>query len=267
MVSITKISGYIRKAQKQLYETTGFSRKFLLFLSWIPIGLHLFVHGILLRYNRRTDRLYEKYLHEPRIAHTFFARYFSSGYTFEGLHLDAGCGRGRIPAMVSNIGGNIIGFDIHENQFWKKTGTQNFCIADIQYIPFKDSVFTACTTFLVLEYIPNDKTALREIFRVLKPNSHLLVQVTNKENLKQVYTKQKLDKYHIREYTIEEISQCVRSVGFTIEKVQTEGFYAPVFTMTINTLIWVLGWESIENIIPERNRGIIFLSCMKPCYD
>jgi SAM-dependent methyltransferase len=49
--------------------------------------------------------------------------------------------------------------------------------ADIQNLPFADNSFDYIICIHVLEHIPDDRKAMREIYRVLKPNGKAIVMV------------------------------------------------------------------------------------------
>src|SRR6266436_378656 len=48
---------------------------------------------------------------------------------------------------------------------------------DLTKIPFPNSTFNAIICNHVLEHIPNDRAAMAELFRVLKPNGWAILQV------------------------------------------------------------------------------------------
>jgi ubiquinone/menaquinone biosynthesis C-methylase UbiE len=48
---------------------------------------------------------------------------------------------------------------------------------DLTKIPFPNSTFDAIICNHVLEHIPNDRTAMAELFRVLKPDGWAILQV------------------------------------------------------------------------------------------
>ncbi|MGB6014167.1 MAG: class I SAM-dependent methyltransferase, partial [Nodosilinea sp.] len=54
-----------------------------------------------------------------------------------------------------------------------------FVCGDATHLPFADDSFDAVTMFDVLEHIPNDKSAIAEAWRVLKPGGSLLVSTPN----------------------------------------------------------------------------------------
>jgi SAM-dependent methyltransferase len=59
---------------------------------------------------------------------------------------------------------------------------------DIQAMPFEDNTFDTLLCNHVLEHIPDDRKAMQEILRVLKPNGWAILQVPfMKTNLEQTY--------------------------------------------------------------------------------
>lgn len=54
-----------------------------------------------------------------------------------------------------------------------------FVCGDATNLPFADASFDAVTMFDVLEHIPNDRKAIAEALRVLKPNGFLLISTPN----------------------------------------------------------------------------------------
>jgi ubiquinone/menaquinone biosynthesis C-methylase UbiE len=54
-----------------------------------------------------------------------------------------------------------------------------FVCADATRLPFDSDSFDAATMFDVLEHIPDDRRAIAEVFRVLKPGGYLLISTPN----------------------------------------------------------------------------------------
>jgi SAM-dependent methyltransferase len=58
---------------------------------------------------------------------------------------------------------------------------------DIQHMPFTDQEFDVVICNHVLEHVPDDRKALREIFRVLKINGYALMQVPTNYSMKRTH--------------------------------------------------------------------------------
>jgi ubiquinone/menaquinone biosynthesis C-methylase UbiE len=101
--------------------------------------------------------------------------------------LDVGCGTGRL-AMVFvdrvDPGGSVDGIDAAAEMIKRATararkhGTPvTFQVALAQQLPFPDATFDAVACILALHHVADDDqlTAVREMYRVLKPGGRLLI--------------------------------------------------------------------------------------------
>ena len=98
--------------------------------------------------------------------------------------LDAGCGTGGNLKWLKAYAGNgeVIGIDLVTDalNFCTKQGTPNLVQASVTHLPFLDSSFDLVTSFDVLVQLPkpdSDTTAIREMYRVLRPGGHVFVRV------------------------------------------------------------------------------------------
>lgn len=101
--------------------------------------------------------------------------------------LDAGCGEGfygMVLASASNA--RVVEFD-YDRELIKKarawlSGLENvsFRQGSVLKLPFKANSFDKAVLSEVLEHVPDDKKALREIARVLKPRGIVVITVPNK---------------------------------------------------------------------------------------
>jgi ubiquinone/menaquinone biosynthesis C-methylase UbiE len=106
--------------------------------------------------------------------------------------LDIGCGSGRHTAEIYRLEGvEVTGADLnpgdleearqrlafHDRVGEHGGGVWSLTAADVTRLPFPDAVFDLVICSEVLEHIPDDKKAAREIVRVLKPGKPLAVSV------------------------------------------------------------------------------------------
>jgi len=106
--------------------------------------------------------------------------------------LDIGCGEGRHTGAVYEYEGVIaVGADINFKDLLKARerlqfhdeigahggGAWNLSVADITRLPFKNNTFDIVICSEVLEHVPEEKKAAREIIRILKPGGDLVVSV------------------------------------------------------------------------------------------
>jgi 2-polyprenyl-3-methyl-5-hydroxy-6-metoxy-1,4-benzoquinol methylase len=89
---------------------------------------------------------------------------------------DIGCGRGYISFLLWSLGAEIISLDISLDALREtkslskhnKKFTPDLCCCDTMVLPFRDETFDVICCFEVLEHLPNDKRAVKEIIRVTK---------------------------------------------------------------------------------------------------
>jgi SAM-dependent methyltransferase len=106
--------------------------------------------------------------------------------------LDAGCGAGRHVCEAFRIQGvDAIGIDLRWEDLCKAATTlylmrgqigngHGRCLisqADVTRLPFRDETFDAVICSEVLEHIPDNRAAIAELVRVLKPGRNLAVSV------------------------------------------------------------------------------------------
>ncbi len=103
--------------------------------------------------------------------------------------LDAGCGGGRHLCEAFRISGvDCVGVDLKWDDLCKtkgflslmdreKVGGWTVALADVTRLPFSDSCFDLVICSEVLEHVTDNKMAIAELLRVLKPSGDLIVTV------------------------------------------------------------------------------------------
>ena len=106
--------------------------------------------------------------------------------------LDIGCGSGRHTCAAYGLKGVIVtGADIdirdvaeakdrlifHDRLGAHGNGQWNLSVADITRLPFKNNAFDMVICSEVMEHIPNESKAVKELVRVLKPGRRLAISV------------------------------------------------------------------------------------------
>lgn len=99
----------------------------------------------------------------------------------KGLVLDAGCGIFTYTDFLRQSTPNIevISFDI-VNLCPEKACVNNFLLANISDMPFRDNSFEFICCFSVLEFVENYTQAFGEFHRILKKNGKLIVTLPTK---------------------------------------------------------------------------------------
>lgn len=95
--------------------------------------------------------------------------------------MDAGCGSGYSTELIVNTfkPSRVIAFDLMPEQIalaQKRRLPVDFTTGDVTKLPQPDASCNAVFVFAILHHIPEWKTAIREISRVLKPGGYLLVE-------------------------------------------------------------------------------------------
>jgi SAM-dependent methyltransferase len=93
--------------------------------------------------------------------------------------LDAGCGTGAVMKYLARYG-EVTGFDFSAEalKFSRKRGHPRLAQASVTAVPFADSQFDLVVSFDVLcEHGVDDRLALREFARVLKPGGVVLLRL------------------------------------------------------------------------------------------
>lgn len=101
--------------------------------------------------------------------------------------LDVGCGTGNYLKSVLNRGHKAFGMDITMEMAAKASETAQACwidgkpilLGDIHHIPFPDNSFDAVLCVGVLQYLPGDLAAIKEISRVVRQGGIAIVTAPN----------------------------------------------------------------------------------------
>lgn len=133
--------------------------------------------------------------------------------------LDIGCGTG---AMLDELEpfGQVIGADFAPEAlgYCKGRGGDRYKLtrADARRMPFQSDVFDAVTAMDIIEHIDDDKAALMEIKRVLKPGGVLLATVPAFQSL---WSDHDVALHHHRRYTSNGFRDVAQRAGLVVEKI------------------------------------------------
>jgi SAM-dependent methyltransferase len=131
--------------------------------------------------------------------------------------LDAGCGTGLLGQKLSKFG-NVIGIDSHPLavSYTKKRGA-SVVKGNIESLPFSNCSFdiVTCIDVLYHKHVSDDKRAIKEFFRVLKPGGVLVLRVPAFDWL---YTRHDVVVQTRRRYYKQELHNKLNDAGLDVKK-------------------------------------------------
>lgn len=163
--------------------------------------------------------------------------------------LDMGCGPGGNFSILSEFG-SVIGLDVSEEalKFARKYNFAKLVLGDGNKLPFGNNSYDLVTSLDVLEHLVDDRKAMGEIFRVLKPGGFFLVSVPAHPWL---WSDHDEAMGHKRRYSQKEILSKLREAGFDVmEK-------SHFVTMAVPVNLFRLMREKIfHRFFPQKRRKI-----------
>lgn len=155
--------------------------------------------------------------------------YFAAALTAPASILDAGCGNGSLGLRLAQSGYQVTGVDLSGLQVERArskaprapAGNLKALVGSLTQLPFPDGSFAGAVSGEVLEHIPEDGAAIREIGRVLAPGAPLVATVP--------FDPKRWDASddfhgHLRRYTKEHFRDLLTAGGFALERTFVWGF-------------------------------------------
>jgi ubiquinone/menaquinone biosynthesis C-methylase UbiE len=145
--------------------------------------------------------------------------------------LDCGCGTGANVSWLAEYG-DAYGFDLTWNglTLGHRLGRSRLARASIDAMPFPSASMDVATSFDVFQVLPDDveRSAIQELWRVLKPGGHLILNVAAFEMLRGHHAALSQE---VRRYTPKLVRQLVEGAGFQIERLTF--VYASIFPVML----------------------------------
>jgi ubiquinone/menaquinone biosynthesis C-methylase UbiE len=136
--------------------------------------------------------------------------------------LDAGCGTGVMLTWLERYagGGVVAGVDLSADAlgFCRGRGLQGLARASVTALPFADSAFDLLTSFDVLVQLPgegSDESAMREMFRVLRPGGIAFVRAAAYEWMRSGHDEALSTQ---RRYTLGQLVERMTRAGFRVRR-------------------------------------------------
>jgi SAM-dependent methyltransferase len=104
----------------------------------------------------------------------------AAGDRIRGVVLEDGCGVGMYVEHLSPFGGKIYGLE-YDFERAAEAGQRSPGIVNAagEYLPYPDSSFDLILSHEVLEHVADDRLAVREMVRVLRPGARVVIFVPN----------------------------------------------------------------------------------------
>ena len=156
-----------------------------------------------------------------------------------GAALDLGCGDGVNSSWLIEHFDTLYASDYNLSRLLRAAGLPRppkLFLADITDYPAPDAAFDVVFFNHVLEHIPDDRRALAEVYRILKPGGLLILGVPNEGALfwRLAYALQPGSRDtsdHVHFYTAKSLASMSREAGFVVQDIHPIGWGLPHWTL------------------------------------
>lgn len=180
-----------------------------------------------------------------RLAHMLMHHYLPQ---LCGRILDAGCGTGALLSEL-NAFGFVVGADVERQalQMARQRGEFPMVQARLEALPFVSESFQVAFALDVLEHLPDERPALRELYRVLQPDGVLIVSVPA---YRWLWSKHDLALAHYRRYTARLLRTRLCEAGFRVRKLSYAlSLLLPLIAFT-RWLDWLRPGKPAATVVP-----------------
>jgi SAM-dependent methyltransferase len=161
--------------------------------------------------------------------------------------LDCGCGTGSNMKMLEEFG-DVFGFDLTWNglSFAYDMGRRDIARGSIGAIPFASEHFDVVTSFDVFQCLPDpvERDAAREMWRVLKPGGHAILNVAALDILSGGHA---VLSEEVRRYSPGRLRSVFEGAGFIVERLTFA--HATLLPIMLPVRLWQR-WKSGGNMPP-----------------
>lgn len=147
--------------------------------------------------------------------------------------IDCGCGTGNNILLLKPYG-QAFGFDLTREGAVRALRTERPVVqADIERIPYKAESFDIATSFDVVQSVPDDGAAVKEMARILKPGGYAVLNVSALELLRADHAEVWNE---LHRYTPASAGRLVGSAGLQV--VSISFLFASLFPLMLGVRMW-----------------------------
>lgn len=173
--------------------------------------------------------------------------------------LDIGSSSGTNLRMLQDLGfTNYTGFDLSElsKKFCEEKGLGNVILGNICNSDLQDNSYDIILATDVIEHIDDDDLALKEIYRILKPQGKIIVTVPC---FMVMWSDHDVTSMHKRRYVLKKIKSKVENSGIKIEESYYFNFFLFLPIVCFRKIIKLLGIKlRSENSVNNKFLNTIF---------
>jgi SAM-dependent methyltransferase len=170
--------------------------------------------------------------------------------------LDAGCGTGYTARELARFG-EVSAFDTAP-QAVAYAAARRLAVkqGEVTAIPYADGEFDLVTALDVLEHVEDDRQALAELLRVLKPGGILILTVPAYQFL---WSPHDEVNHHKRRYTAGELRRKTQEAGFHVLKLSyyNTALFIPIALARLFRRLFPAGREEDRSDFSLVNRGMV----------
>jgi len=153
-----------------------------------------------------------------------------------GLVLEAGSGISPVMTRTDRIVYSELSVTALEI-LKRREGRGWYVASDITKLPFKPGVFSHAVSSEVLEHIPDDQEALKELGRVVKPGGGLVVTFPHR---RAYFAADDVFVKHFRRYELPEMKERLKTAGF--EPLRVRKVLGPLDKLAMCLAVWCFSW-------------------------
>ncbi|OFW01610.1 MAG: hypothetical protein A3I61_06215 [Acidobacteria bacterium RIFCSPLOWO2_02_FULL_68_18] len=180
--------------------------------------------------------------------------------------LDCGCGTGYNLRMLLAPYGRTFGFDLTMDAIGRaRAAGRPLVRAHMEHIPFASGTFDLATSFDVMQSVPDDRRALAEIARILRPRGHVVLNVTALDFMRGDHS----DVWgELRRYTPARAARLVEGAGLAV--VRTSFLFASLLPLMLAVRIaqrvasaWRLPRGDVDLLVPPAPINAVLTGVVK----